>query len=156
MLLYSAHISPQHIKRNKKGEITTLILRSVAPPKHIRISGTKLVDTRVNAKIANPNTCPVRAILDYSDRTRGLRDENFDRLFVQSNPPHQPISPRTATKWIWKSMEQGGIDMTEFAAHSIVGAGATDAIRKGVSCDQLLSNKRWKSLQTPLKHYIRV
>ena len=114
-----------------------------------------LLPVRVYPLQQGKNLCPVRTVLDYINRTIGVRPQEVQELFITSTKPHRAIAPKTGAQWILHSMDQAGIDTSTFKAHSICGASASGKVAKGLSCQELLSGGRWSNTSTLKKFYLR-
>ena len=59
------------------------------------------------------------ALCHYIDSTSSLRAEGSVRLFVAVVKPHNPVSSSTIVCWMKGMLQQAGIDVSIFGAHSV-------------------------------------
>jgi hypothetical protein len=121
--------------------------------------------------------CPVAAVLDYMQRTAACvpHDRRLavisetestasgqpgavvcdSGLFLASSRPNQSLSSQAIAKIIKKGLGMAGIDVSEFSAHSVRSAAASDAIDRGRPIMDVMNAGRWSSASTFLKFYAR-
>ena len=76
--------------------------------------------------------CQVTTLEIYKSKTHGLRGEE-ERLFVSFIKPHKAAMSSTIARWIKMTLEQSGIDISIFGAHSICGTSASAAAVVGIT-----------------------
>ena len=64
-------------------------------------------------------------------------------LFIAISAPHQPVLPCTLAKWLLAVMQNSGIDVTVYKAHSTRSAGAAHMKTHGMSLKQVLDRGFW-------------
>lgn len=100
--------------------------------------------------------CPVYCLKIYVTRTAALRNEsNGDRLLIGINKPHKNVGGSTVGRWIKGYLSASGIDTTVFSAHSVRGAAASQAARRGVPIDTILGTANWSATSTFNRFYRR-
>ena len=97
--------------------------------------------------------CLVRCLKEYIKRTRDHRMS--DKLILCYKKPFQPASKDTIGRWIKEVMNNSGIDVNIFKAHSIRGASTSAAKRADVPLDTILGSAGWTNAQTFKKFYCR-
>ena len=100
----------------------------------------------------NRELCPVDALHHYIDSTSSLRPEGSVRLFVALVKPHNPVSS-TIARWLKGMLQQAGIDVSIFGAHSIRGASSSSAAAAGVTTSNILQATDWSSESVFRKFY---
>ena len=78
------------------------------------------------------------------------------RLFLSCQPPYKPVTTDTLARWICSVMNDAGIDILVFGAHSVRGAFASVALQNNVSIVSILQYGDWSCLKTFSRHYNRV
>ena len=94
-----------------------------------------------------PNICVVRALKVYISRTKSLRGSET-KLFISFVKPHYAVSRSTISRWIKSVLEEAGIDIDVFKAHSTRSASCAMAKRDGVCMDQILKTAGWSNNRT--------
>ena len=79
----------------------------------------------------------------YIDVTSSLRPEGKVKLFVAIAKPHNPVSSATIAQWLRDVLQQAGIDIGIFGAHSIRGASSSAAAAAGVTTNDTLKAADW-------------
>ncbi|XP_061721260.1 uncharacterized protein LOC133528068 isoform X1 [Cydia pomonella] len=88
-----------------------------------------------------PEICPCAALHSYLDVTKSLRSS--DVLFVSLNKPHRAITSQTLSRWIKNTLQECGIDISIFTAHSTRHAATSRAHRLGVNLDVIRKTAGW-------------
>lgn len=151
----SATIDPANFLRDNNGVVTRILLTSISLPKQLQQSSKPLKPVPVHCETDNINICPVRTLLYYLETTKHLRSADTLALFVTSTKPYKAIAAGTAARWLLFSMDKGGIDTSQYKAHSTCSAGVSQAVKRGLTYNQLMSKRRWSSLKTPVNVYIK-
>ena len=97
---------------------------------------------------------------NYLTRTTAIRKKLPDdcdkhKLFLSYVPPHKPVKTETLARWIRGVMQDSGIDINVFGAHSVRGAAASAARIANAPVDDILRAGDWSSLNTFNRHYFR-
>ena len=90
----------------------------------------------------------------YFNKTQLIRKD--PRLFLSFRPPYKPVTTNTLARWIHSIMNDAGIDISVFGAHSVREASASFALQNNVSIDSILQCGDWSCLKTFSRHYNRV
>ena len=89
-------------------------------------------------------------------------EEGILPLWLSSRKPFRPVKLVTLEGWLRKAMQQGGVDLDEFKAHSVRAAALAHLRKnKNLSTTQVLARGVWKasadgSSRTFLRFYERV
>lgn len=105
----------------------------------------------------NPSICPALAIQTYIDRTKALRHgDNDGHLFIGIRKPHKIVGSQTLAHWVKKILQNSGIDISIFSAHSTRGASTSAAHRAGVNLETVRKAAGWSDRSNVfLKYYCR-
>lgn len=85
--------------------------------------------------------CPARAVIKYMEITKDIRTCN--KLFISTRKPYKSVTTSTISRWIKKTMEESGIDISVFSAHSTRHASCSVAFKKGVNIDDIRRTAGW-------------
>ena len=77
------------------------------------------------------------------------------KLFVAIVKPHNPESSATIARWLKDVLQQAGIDIWIFGAHSIRGASSSGAATAGVTTNDILKAADWSSESVFRNFYYR-
>ena len=103
----------------------------------------------------NKKLCPVRAVLDYLNRTAFFRNKVDDLVICQfqcGSTPHK-AARGTITRWVKKHMIKAGLG--EFQVKSHCHSSSMTAALSGCNLDFLISQVGWVSPCMFVKHYMR-
>ena len=103
----------------------------------------------------NRELCPVDALRHYIDSTSSLHPEGSVRLFVALVKPHNPVSSSTIARWLKGMLQQAGVDISIFGAHSVRGASSSSAVAAGMTTSDILQAADWSSESVFRKFYYR-
>ncbi|CAH2320113.1 Tyrosine recombinase [Pelobates cultripes] len=103
---------------------------------------------------SEPGLCLVSLLQSYLQLSAGFRND-ISQLFITSRNPFRPAKVNTIRGWILSAMSTAGIDVSVFKSHSIRGASATKAARKGLPLATILKAARWLSSKTFVRFYWR-
>lgn len=99
-----------------------------------------------------PEICPARTLLAYLDRTKTLRG-NCNYLFISHRKPHAMVGPQTLSRWIKCSLEESGIDVSIFSAHSTRHASTSRARQLGLSVDAIRKTAGWSGTSSTFARF---
>lgn len=95
--------------------------------------------------------CVVSAIRNYISKTSEIRSSS--QLFVSYIKPHGAVSRDTIARWTLRILQQSGVDIKEYTAHSTRGAMASNARLLGISVHKILKHAGWKTQRSFARHY---
>ena len=93
----------------------------------------------------DPDLCPVRTLRQYELITSPLRGSSNRALFLAMVKPHLPVASCTIARWLKKVLEDAGIDVSIFSAHSVRGASSSAAALAGVTTNVILEAADWST-----------
>ena len=107
----------------------------------------------------DPSICPMTTLKAYEERTEVFRanlpEDSRSRLFLSWIGQHGPVSSCTIARWLKCFMEEAGIDISIFKAHSVRGASCSSAAGAGVTTKDILDAADWSSEGTFQRFYCR-
>lgn len=89
-----------------------------------------------------PELCVASTLLFYIAKTKPLRG-NILELFITYKKPFHAATTQTISRWIKKTLGNGGIDIKKFTAYSTRHAASSAAFRAGVSIDTIRATAGW-------------
>ncbi len=99
--------------------------------------------------------CPVACLEAYIAATTKWRKPEDDSLFLVVRRPHHPVSSSTVGHWIKSCLNDAGIDIACFSAHSTRGVASSKAVLMGVPVDFVLLTANWSAESTFRRFYNR-
>lgn len=90
-----------------------------------------------------PQICPARSLRSYLNKTKNLRGYNNNRLFLSVKKPYSNITSQTISNWLKETLQDSGIDISIFTAHSTRHAATSKANKLGVSIDIIKKTAGW-------------
>ena len=85
-------------------------LKTTRPGKH-------LAPIEVRSFAPDSRLCPITYIKHYITKTHSLRSD--PRLLISYTKPHKPVTNSTAARWIRSTLQNTGVDVSIFSAHSL-------------------------------------
>ena len=98
----------------------------------------------------HPEICPVTTLIDYIDRTRGVR-VNHDKLFTISNG--NPARRLTICRWAKNHLKVCGLG--DRRLHSTRGSAGSACLISGMNLSELSSKIGWLSVDTFIVDYMK-
>ena len=89
--------------------------------------------------------CPVQTLRQYESVTSPLRLGVQQELFLAIVKPHKPVSSCTIARWLKCVLNDAGIDVNMFTAHSVRGASSSAAAMAGVTTNDILKAADWST-----------
>lgn len=89
-----------------------------------------------------PQICPVETLNAYLNMTKSLR-KNHSNLFVSLRKPHKKVTSETLSRWVKGTLQECGIDVSIFTAHSTRHATISKAHKLGVNIDIIRKTAGW-------------
>ncbi|XP_031329185.1 uncharacterized protein LOC116160187 [Photinus pyralis] len=103
-----------------------------------------------------PTICVASAIIVYLGKTKHLRSNYGQKLFLTHKKPFHDASSQTISRWIKDILRSSGIDTNIFSAHSTRHASTSIAAKRGVSIDTIRTTANWsEKSQTFARFYQR-
>lgn len=97
------------------------LLFSILRPRKSQSPGPLKV-FRLNAYQADCGICPVACVRMYVERTATMRACDAVSLLIAVKPPYKAVGKSTIAHWIKQSLNDAGVDVYVFTAHSTRGA----------------------------------
>ena len=94
--------------------------------------------------------CPVYTLKYYVIKTKGHRKSS--KLFV-SFKTYKKVTTSTLARWLKIVLQNSGIDISHFKAHSYRSASTSAADRAGLSVANIMKTANWSSAKTFRKFY---
>lgn len=108
-------------------------------------------ETRIE-RIEDEATCAVKTLEIYLERTKELRRNGAEGLFIGYRKPHKEASANSIARWVEEGFKMAGIKDTPHSLRSIT---SSEALKRGVTIERILSKANWKDARTFFKHYYR-
>jgi integrase len=103
----------------------------------------------------DPILCPLNCLARYLSLTSSLCKANVDNLFLTLTKPVRPASANTLARHLKWVLQEAGIDINQFKAHSFRSASTSQALSQGIPVAEILSRASWASESTFCKFYAR-
>jgi len=87
------------------------------------------------------NICVVKCVNEYLNRTSSYR--KHDQLLISYAAPYNPVCSQTISRWLKMVLEEAGVDVSIFKAHSYRHASTSKAALKGVDMNVIFSKAGW-------------
>ena len=100
---------------------------------------------------------PVACLREYIKKTENHRSRSGDSqpLFLATQRPYSPVSSTSIGRWLKLTLQDAGIDIRVFKAHSTRGASSSAARQSGVSVKDILTEADWSRETTFNRFYYR-
>ena len=102
---------------------------------------------------SNRKLCVVSAIDIYLKRSLQWRAGSKHQLLLSTIQPHNEVAKSTISGWVKAVLENSGIDINIFKAHSSRSASTSKAKCEGCSLKDILKRGQWSGKTTWQKHY---
>lgn len=105
----------------------------------------------------NVQLCPVPCLREYIKKTENHQNQSGDSqpLFLATQRPYSPVSSTSIGRWLKLTLQDAGIDISVFKAHSTRGASSSAARQSGVSVKDILTAADWSRETTFNRFYYR-
>lgn len=87
----------------------------------------------------------VRFLKEYEAVTEETHPPGERQLLISLRKPFKAVSPPTIAHWIRWVMQEAGINVSQFGAHSVRGAMASKAFTLGARLEDILNAADWSS-----------
>lgn len=102
----------------------------------------------------NKVLCVVNTLNDYMERSRPWREEpDKGLLFLSYISPHKPVESSSISRWLKDVLEEAGIDIKTFKAHSTRSASTSKASLLSLSEKEIPKRGIWSGRTLLQKHY---
>lgn len=92
----------------------------------------------------NELICPAKTLTSYIERTNQYRNlPNTTKLILTVKKPIHNATSQTISRWIKQTLQESGVDVSVFTAHSTRHASTSAASRSGVSIDIIKRTAGW-------------
>ena len=95
--------------------------------------------------------CVVTFLEEYVRRTKPLRGSS--RLFISYQKPHGSVTTDTVGRWLRKVLENSGLDVRKYGAHSTRAASTSAAKLVNISIQSIMDAAGWSNAETFRKFY---
>lgn len=90
----------------------------------------------------NNNICPATTLLCYIDVTKSIR-QNCKTLIITVRKPYHAASTASIGRWIKQTLNNSGVDVSKFTAHSTRHASTSKASEGGVNIEAIRKAAGW-------------
>ena len=97
-------------------ETTTGIIFTIRDTLKTTRPGKHLAPIEIRSFAPDSRLCPVTYIKHYITITHSLRSDS--RLLISYTKPHKSVTNSTVARWIRSTLQDAGIDVSVFSAHS--------------------------------------
>ena len=102
-----------------------------------------------------PNLCVIDVLKTYVDCTRNLRKQET-QLFISFKKPYTAVSRDTISRWLRRVLEEAGIDVEIFKAHSTRAASCAKAKHDNIPVDDIIKTAGWSNNRTYKQFYDKI
>ncbi|XP_068724072.1 uncharacterized protein [Montipora capricornis] len=95
--------------------------------------------------------CVVTFLEEYVRRTKPLRCSSS--LFISYQKPHDSVTTDTVGRWLRKVLENSGLDVRKYGAHSTRAASTSAAKTVNISIQSIMDAAGWSNAETFRKFY---
>lgn len=98
----------------------------------------------------------VRCLKAYEEMSSELRPPGERQLLIALKNPHKAVSAPTIARWVRWVMQEAGISLRQFGAHSARGAMASKAFALGARLEDIIYAADWSSDSTFKRFYFKL
>ena len=101
------------------------------------------------------NIDPVQCLKSYLNMTANQRETKVQKshLFLSFVPPHHVVKTCSIARWLRLIMQEAGIDMSKFKAHSTRSAAVSKVPLAGMSVNEIAKLGDWSNASTFYRFY---
>ena len=99
---------------------------------------------RTNQFTSDRKLCIVTHLQEYINRTKEIRGSN-SQLFLSYIKPFRPVTKATIARWVKMVLNDAGIDISTYSAHSSRAAATSHAKQQGLSLSEIMKTAGWTS-----------
>lgn len=103
-----------------------------------------------------PKLCVVRCLKSYEEMSSELRPPGERQFLIALKNPHKAVSAPTIARWVRWVMQEAGISLRQFGAHSARGAMASKAFALGARLEDIIYAADWSSDSTFKRFYFKL
>ena len=108
------------------------------------------------SQFSDATLCPVGHLDEYLSRSATWRATSAEtQLLLSFRRPHKAVASSTIARWLRTVLEDAGVDVSTFRAHSTRGAATSAAAATGISTDVILKTADWRRASTFRRFYLR-
>ena len=119
-------------------------LKTTRPGKH-------LAPIEIRSFSQDTRLCPITDIKHYITKTHSLRSDS--RLLISYTKPHKPVTNSTVARWIRSTLQDAGINVSIFSAHSSRTASTSYSANTQLPLADILQAGGWANARTFAEHY---
>ena len=94
-------------------------------------------------QFSESKVCVVRTLREYLNRTRSIRAEKCNSLFISFTRPHKAVGKESLARWLKMGLQEAKIDTTIYSAHSFRHSSTSSALRGGANIDVIFKSAGW-------------
>ncbi|XP_038051563.1 uncharacterized protein LOC119724536 isoform X1 [Patiria miniata] len=114
--------------------------------------GSKPISVVLSEYPHDEHLCVMKTLREYLIKTRTFRGRERS-LFLSYTSPHKRVGSETISRWIKMTLQDAGIDIGRFKAHSTRSAACSAALQRGVPLDVIMTTAQWARSSTFAKFY---
>ena len=119
--------------------------------KHSKPSNKVPNNIVIHAFSSNKRICPVFHLKHYIKRTVNIRKD--EKLFLNHQKPHGPITKATLSRWLKKTLNKAGIDTVKYTSHSTRAASTSAAAKASLDITTIMKAASWSNAGTFKRFY---
>lgn len=102
--------------------------------------------------------CPVSTLFTFITKTMAMREKLSDDhtlflAYIHDLGKVCSISPSTLANWVKKRMQEAGVDIQKYKAHSLRSASSTYAVQQGHSISKVKQHAHWSEKSNTFEKY---
>ena len=138
--LQAIKVSNIHCNGNLLTIFIDTLLKQSKPGKHLKALTFKQYTM-------DKSLCIVSSMSEYLSRTSHIRSDQ-NELLLSYIKPHKPVSAETIARWLKHVLQESGVDINTFSAHSTRAASSSAVYSSGVPIDSIMEMVGWSSVKT--------
>ena len=132
-------------------ETTTGIIFTIRDTLKTTRPGKHLAPIEIRSFAPDSRLCPVTYIKHYITITHSRRSDS--RLLISYTKPHKSVTNSTVARWIRSTLQDAGIDVSVFSAHSSRTASSSYSATAQLPLADILKAGGWSNARTFAEHY---
>ena len=122
-----------------------VMLKTTKPGRHMK-------PMKFNIYKEDSTLCVMQNLKKYIELTSETRGNN-KLLFLSLSSPYKPVGVATIRRWVTKVLNDAGINIKIYTAHSTRASSTSKAQHKGLAIDEICWAAGWQNCKTFAKHY---